>query len=82
MKNTLIDQSAHGILLLLLDELPFDEAFVLRQELQETYTEYLEQLGRLQDMVGAYDSIATKVRVKSSVRKRKLKSNEIESIIS
>ena len=78
MNNYNINKSDHAILLLLLDELPIEEAFVLRQELNAIYSDYLVQLDHLQKATGSYELIAAKVRSKSSVRKRAIKSRLME----
>jgi flagellin-specific chaperone FliS len=62
------------ILLHLLDELPEEEAKVLRDELASLYTVLVSRLEAAQVTSASYEIVASKIRAKASVQKRRLAS--------
>jgi len=63
--------STHDVLLYLLDQLPEQEALLLRSELKVLYDRLITQLEELQQVSLAYDRVAARIQAKSSLRKRR-----------
>lgn len=68
--KTIIRNETHSTLLYLLDRLPYDEANILRKELEETYGDYQQHLITITDTTKQYETIAQKVRARASQHKR------------
>jgi hypothetical protein len=61
-----IDPKTHALLLFYLNELPLEEAALLRKELQETYAAYIAE-------VGHYEILERTIRAKVAAVPEKIK---------
>jgi len=68
----LITQDTHALLLYFLDQLPYDEALQLREELEGSYSEYLERTDELQQSAKCYETAARKVLQRTEEEQRAL----------
>lgn len=57
----MISYQTHAMLLYFIDQLPYEEALLLRKELEATYATYLERTDDLQNAVKSYETAAKQV---------------------